>query len=109
MKDNTGKEYQERPPLKQPDPSCKHENFSARVDCNRLAKSDSPNATPHLFTAELSVKCEKCGGDFMFDGLPWMISLRQPCVNVTQTTAELPIRPWDGTLRSGTCVVEIPK
>lgn len=99
----------EPPPLKQPDKNCKHENFKAFVVCNRLAKSDSPNAVPYTFTAELRVQCEKCGGDFMFDGLPWAISLTRPCSNVTQTEATLPMRPYDGTLRAGTCQVEMPK
>lgn len=102
-------DYTPAPPLKRPDPKCKHENFSASVGCHRITKSDSLNAVPYLFTAELTVKCEQCGGDFMFDGLPWMISTTKACVNVSRTQASIPMKPYDGTLCVGTCPVEMPQ
>lgn len=100
----------EPPPLKKPDPLCRHEEFAATVGCNRITKPDaSPNARPYLFTAQIRVQCAQCGGDFMFDGLPWAISLTKPCLNVAGTQATLPMKPWDGKLSSGTCRVEIPE
>lgn len=99
----------EPPPLKIPDPNCKHEQFSGTLDCNRITRSDSPNAVPYLFNACVRIQCAKCGGDFMFTGLPWGILLTEPCLNVAGTEATLPMKPYDGTLSTGTCKVEMPK
>lgn len=99
----------EPPLLKKPDPKCPHSTFSAQVNCHRFAPSGSPNGFAHGFVAEIHVKCDQCGGDFMFEGLPWAISTERPCLNVSRTQATIPMKPWDGMLATGTCRVDFPK
>ena len=83
------------PPLKQPSADCKHEEFAGGIAVNRLNHNGSPNAKPHAFLAEVRVQCAQCGGDFMFTGLPFGVSLTEPGRNITGTAATLPMKPWE--------------
>lgn len=63
---------------------CKHENFAAQVDVNRLEDSGR-------FTADVRIACSQCGTPFRFLGLPAGVDLNGATVSVDGTEARLAI------------------
>ena len=64
--------------------TCKHEQFSAQVDVNRLEDSGR-------FSAEVRIKCAQCGAPFRFLGLPAGLDLNGASVSADGTEARLAI------------------
>jgi len=104
---NTEPPAWENEPLIIPDGNCPHENFQAFVGVPRIMDRDYPNAKPKHFKAEIIIKCVQCGGNFMFKGLPRVISCDEVGTGASGCQASLPIIPWDGTL-AGKITVKMP-
>jgi hypothetical protein len=64
--------------------TCKHEQFSAQVDVNRLEDSGR-------FCADVRIQCVQCGTPFRFLGLPAGTDLNGASVSVDGTEARLAI------------------
>lgn len=64
--------------------SCKHEEFDACVDVNRLEDSGR-------FCADIRIKCRQCSEPFRFLGLPAGLDLNGASVSVDGTEAHLAI------------------
>lgn len=64
--------------------NCLHENFSARVNVNRLTDSGR-------FNADVTIKCADCGEPFRFLGLPCGSDLNGAAVSADGTEARLAI------------------
>lgn len=64
--------------------SCKHEEFEAWVDVNRLQDSGR-------FCADVRIKCKGCKEPFRFLGLPAGLDLNGASVSVDGTEAHLAI------------------
>jgi len=63
---------------------CKHEQFEAHVDVNRLSDTGR-------FSADVRIKCVQCGEPFRFLGLPAGVDPDGPTVSVDGTEARMPI------------------
>lgn len=63
---------------------CKHENFAARVNVNRLEDSGR-------FSADVTIQCIQCGEPFRFLGLPTGLDLNGAAVSADGTEARLAI------------------
>lgn len=76
---------------------CKHENFTAEVDVNRItAEEDAqgkPIGDPHRWMADVRIRCLDCGTPMRFIGLPAGLDLNSPCVALNAEEARLPIAP----------------
>lgn len=76
--------------------SCRHENFSARVQVNRQCPDDGMEASH--FSADFKVNCVDCGLPFRFlcptTGLIWNL----PAKSVDGLELRAPIHPNDGTI-----------
>lgn len=64
--------------------ACKHEDFAAEVDVQRLEDVGR-------FAADVRIKCAQCGEPFRFLGLPCGIDLNGASVDPTGTEAHLAI------------------
>jgi hypothetical protein len=67
--------------------SCKHEEFAAEVEVNRLADVGR-------FVADVSIHCAQCGKRFRFLGLPAGVDLNGAATDVAALTASLAIAPY---------------
>jgi hypothetical protein len=81
--------------------SCKHENFRASVDVNRLEDSGR-------FCADVRIECAECHLPFQFLGLPLGLNLTGAAMSVDGLEARLGIapvgsvpQPLDKTLLAG--------
>jgi hypothetical protein len=63
---------------------CKHEQFEAKVDVNRLSDSGR-------FCADIKIKCLQCGEYFRFLGLPCGIDLDGAAVSADGTEMRVAI------------------
>jgi hypothetical protein len=66
--------------------TCKHENFRAEVDVNRLLDSGS-------FMADVRIRCTECDLPFEFVGVDAGLSFSKPMASVTAQELHIPIRP----------------
>jgi len=78
-----------------PKGKCLHKNFAANVDVNRIQNDDG---CVTRFNADIRVKCEDCGCEFVFLGLAPGLDLDGACVSVDAVTARLAIAPKGETL-----------
>lgn len=65
---------------------CKHTDFEASVQVNRLDDVGR-------FMADVRVKCAECGTPFRFVGLPSGVDLNSPTVSIDATEGRFPIGP----------------
>lgn len=65
---------------------CKHENFRAQVNVNRL--EDSGN-----FSADITINCDQCGLPFQFLGLQPGLNLAGAACSLDGTEARIAICP----------------
>ena len=70
---------------------CKHEGFSCDVAVNRLEDCGR-------FMADLSIKCDQCGIEMVFLGLPRGVDLKGAATNTSGTEARLAIHPQGETV-----------
>ena len=68
------------------DTPCKHEDFSASVDVNRLEDTGR-------FSADVRINCANCGIAMRFLGLPVGLDINGAAVNLDGTEARLGIHP----------------
>lgn len=66
---------------------CKHEQFGAKVEVNRLENIGA-------FMADVTVTCLDCGTPFQFVGLPGGLQIGGATCSVDMTEARLTIRPF---------------
>ena len=65
---------------------CKHENFDASVEVNRLEDIGR-------FVADVKINCLDCGVPFRFIGLPAGVDINGAAVSADATEARLSIAP----------------
>jgi len=70
---------------------CKHEDFEARVEVNRLEDIGR-------FQADVTISCLNCGKPFQFIGLPGGLNFTGATCSVDGTEARLNIMPMDEPL-----------
>ena len=73
-------------PLPEPEGCLHNEHLESKVAINYLDDL-------HRYTADVSVRCEKCGVMFLFDALPVGVLITKPCVSAFGTSVSLPITP----------------
>ena len=66
--------------------TCKHEQFFANVDVQRLEDTGR-------FAADIRIKCIQCDTPFRFIGLPAGVDLNGAAVSIDGTEARLAIAP----------------
>lgn len=73
--------------------TCLHENFTARVDVNRITEDDE--VTLAGFYADVRVWCADCDETFVFHGgnLPIGLLPDRPCISVDGAELRVPLRP----------------
>lgn len=76
--------------------SCKHEEFLADVDVNRLQEGEG-GPVKH-FCADIRIKCVQCGVPLRFLGLPLGLDLNGAAVSVDGTEARLACAPKGETV-----------
>jgi hypothetical protein len=69
---------------------CPHENFAAKVDCNRLT-GEGGKVTG--YSADVRINCNDCGLPFEFVGVSAGFSPKQPMCDVSAQELRAPIRP----------------
>lgn len=72
--------------------SCKHENFAANVQVNRLQRKEGIDDGMR-FNADIRIKCADCDLSFRFIGLPAGVDLNGAAVSIDGTEARLAIAP----------------
>lgn len=81
--------------------SCQHLNFTAKVEVNRIPKSEQEPEKIVAYMADLRVYCQECGQPFEFLSLPVGCSFYQATCSLDGQEAHLPIaipgqRPPEG-------------
>lgn len=71
--------------------SCEHDSFQITGRVTRI--SDQPGGPITDYWCDLSVRCETCGADFVWLGLPAGHDPRKPTVDVTARELRVPIVP----------------
>lgn len=79
---------------------CKHENFHATVNVNRLVDEKHPEKV-NAFLAEITVRCIDCDLPFEWVGLTAGISGEKPMVDVAAQELRAPIKPKGCALMPG--------
>lgn len=79
--------------------SCKHLNFQAEVNVNRIAEKEGGPIT--AYTADVHVSCADCGQPFRFKCPVVGVSPTQPAVSANGQELRCPIEPSDGTVLPG--------
>lgn len=74
-----------------PDRACPHEDFTARVEVNRLTAEEGGPITG--YSADVRVCCAHCDEPFRFIGMRAGLDPRAPACSVDEAEARLPIRP----------------
>ncbi len=75
---------------------CKHMNFVADIEVNRL--TDDEDGPAKGFSADISVKCDDCKLPFSFLGVPFGDEPTRPTSGVDGTELRAPIQPGPNTL-----------
>lgn len=75
-----------------PDRPCPHEDFNVYADVNRLLKEDGSKEVI-AYACDLQIRCDGCGEDFRFIGVPAGMSPARPKCSVDEKTLSIPIRP----------------
>lgn len=70
---------------------CDHPKFVAGVEVHRLTDGDKGQITNYL--ADVQIRCETCGAQFVFVGPPMGVSLMSPMVSADRTELRAPIQP----------------
>lgn len=72
--------------------TCKHENFVAHADVQRIARSETD---PQIdgFYVELRIHCAECDIPFVFRGLPMGLSQAHPTGDLLSECLTAPIYP----------------
>lgn len=65
---------------------CDHRNFAAQVEVGVVEGSGQ-------FMASIEIQCDDCGRPFRFLGLPSVLDLEGPAVDLLGTEARLAIEP----------------
>lgn len=73
------------------DRPCPHENFTARVEVNRLKPSDEEPVD--AYAADVRISCSDCGEPFRFIGVQAGLRPDRPMCSVDETELRAPIRP----------------
>lgn len=76
--------------------TCKHENFRAQVDVNRLSKTEGGPITH--YSADVRIKCAQCGTPFEFMGLPVGLNAYGVAVDLEGTELRAAIKPLNGPM-----------
>jgi hypothetical protein len=71
---------------------CEHPDFVARVECNRVARSDD-DPTIIGYAADLHIECASCGEPFIFFGAPVGLMPDRPTISADGLELRTPIRP----------------
>ena len=70
---------------------CEHANFVAGVQVHRL--TDTPEGPVTSYVADVRIRCEACGANFVFVGPPMGVSFIMPMVSPDRTELRAPIQP----------------
>jgi hypothetical protein len=73
--------------------NCPHENFSAKVDVNRITRGD--DGPVYAFAADVAIKCADCGQPFVFLCPDGGVLPDRPAVSVDAQEIRLPLAPAD--------------
>lgn len=71
--------------------SCEHDGFQAQVNVIRLSEKEGGPITG--YTADVTIKCAKCGLPFRFIGLPYGVLRGQPTLSADGLELRAPIEP----------------
>jgi hypothetical protein len=80
---------------------CKHEDFEAHVDVNRMEDTGR-------FAADVRVSCARCGEPFRFIGLESGVSHTRPMCSVDGIELRAPIEPEGEKRIHARSVFEVP-
>jgi len=72
---------------------CRHEDFRADVDVNRLTRGEGGEV--YAYMADVKICCVQCGMPFEFPGFAHGISSIEPRVSINHQTIHLPLKPSD--------------
>lgn len=72
--------------------TCKHENFEAQVDVNRLQHKEGDDSKLR-FTADVRIRCTECGVPMRFIGLPAGLDLNGASVSADGCEGRFAIAP----------------
>lgn len=76
-----------------PDRPCRHEDFTAHVEVNRLFPREE-SAEPSGFAAVVHIWCSGCEEAFTFMGVPTVgMLVTEPTISPDATELRIPIRP----------------
>ena len=78
---------------------CKHLDFKAEVDVNRLQAEEGGPVTN--YSASVRIACADCGMQFEFAGFGVGMSMYEPLCNVDGTEVHLPIKEPGHTIPEG--------
>jgi hypothetical protein len=78
-------------PAADPDRACRHVDFAAEVDVNRLTDTDGGPVV--AYAADIRVQCAACGERFRWVGVPAGASPRRPMCSVDEFELRAPLRP----------------
>ncbi|MEV8636548.1 hypothetical protein AB0395_33360 [Streptosporangium sp. NPDC051023] len=74
-----------------PDRSCPHLTFEARVEVNRITTAEDGPVV--AYSADIRVRCRDCDEPFRWTGLEAGLSQARPMVSVDETELRAPLRP----------------
>ena len=76
--------------------ACKHPDFEAACDINRIGEDDPDNPRlgfPRAYSIDIRVKCSACDEPFAGKGLPPGLSPKHPTGSIDGTEMRIPLRP----------------